>query len=273
MSFSRHAQTLLYESFRHAQGDQPNQVHFMFGYALLLRDAKVPFDLSVRDSLLDRVRNRQLPQGHLAMPNADQVRAQFEFWWRTMFDVFRAVQDDDLALLPSVRELRERMAHVGGEADMSSFTGEEMGRLAATLAEYRARTEKRLSAYDVIGGRFLPGMIRVEHNFQGVGARWTYRPREDGGDPHESRMLSYYRRLAGREQLDLPGQVYAIAARRLDWLAEHEPAHPVHLAYRDLVNAYNANHPEAPVTRLHLVPGETVSAERMRSQRSLTGGR
>ncbi|MEV7043749.1 hypothetical protein [Amycolatopsis sp. NPDC051061] len=46
--------------------------------------------------------------------------------------------------------------------------------------------------------------------------------------------------------------IYRALCRRLSWLHESEPHSPVSAEYQELVNAYNATHPGAPVQRLHV---------------------
>lgn len=55
-SFSRHAQTLLYDPFLHAQGSQVMQVHLMHAYLLLVWQEGVAIDFSLRETLAARRR-------------------------------------------------------------------------------------------------------------------------------------------------------------------------------------------------------------------------
>jgi hypothetical protein len=206
VSLSRHAQTLLYESFRHAQGNQPAQVHFMQAYALLLRQTGVEIDFSLKDRLAHRIRAKQVPIGHMDIPNLIQVRAQFEFWWFIMWDIFSAIYLTDSQHLPTREKLDRRAIAVGGTCEMSSFTDKEMEALSHAFTPYRVADFSTLRPSEIVNQYFLPNLISVERNFQGRGSRYATRPRTDGGDVHESKMLDHCAKAVRRLQRKSPAQ-------------------------------------------------------------------
>lgn len=243
--FRRRVQTLLYESFRHAQGDQRLQIHFIESYARLLRGQGVSIDPAVRDELLPRIRSRRLPHGHAAIPNGRQVVAQFEFWWLTLWDLLVSVYAEDSGLVPSSAQLADRTILVGGTTEMSSFTLEEMRQIDEGLAPYRDRDDPVRSSAEIIRERFLPNLIRVEWNFQGNGTRYSARPRTDGGDIHASKMLEYCDRAVAAsadQSADPVTQIYLEVSSRLAWLAVHQTQDPTYVAYTKFIASYNANH-------------------------------
>jgi hypothetical protein len=250
----RHVQTLLYESFRHAQGDQALQVHFIHCYAHLLRAAAVPLDLSVRDQFVDRIRNRQVPRGHQVIVNLDLVRSQFEFWWLNMWDVLLSVYMEDPGLLPGPDQLAARSVATGGTPEMSSYTDDEMERLDAGFDAYRTDDPPREFSF-VVHERFLPRLLEVEWNFQGNGPRYRSRPRTDGGDVHESKLLSHCEKALThleRSTLDMIDRIYLAVCNRLEWLTHHQVGDPVSVFYRRLIAAYNSHHVAGPVRQLHV---------------------
>lgn len=254
VSLSRHAQTLLYESFRHAQGNQPAQVHFMKAYALLLRQTGVEIDFSLKDRLAHRIRSKQVPIGHMDIPNLIQVRAQFEFWWLIMWDIFSAIYLTDSQHLPTREKLDRRAIAVGGTCEMSSFTGEEMEALSHAFTPYRVADFSTLRPSEIVNEYFLPNLIRVERNFQGHGSRYATRPRTDGGDVHESKMFDHCAKAVRRLQRKITGPIdliYVYVCERLDWLSRNQPDNPVYVDYLSLIDFYNTNHPHAPATALH----------------------
>ncbi|GAA5175188.1 hypothetical protein GCM10023321_80720 [Pseudonocardia eucalypti] len=249
--FRRTVQTLLYESFRHAQGDQRLQIHFIESYARILREQGVSIDPAVRDELVPRIRSRRLPRGHLAISNRQQVAAQFEFWWLTLWDLLVSVYAEDSRHVPSSARLADRMVLVGGTTEMSSFTPAEMRQIDEGLAPYRDQDDPAKSSAQIIWERFLPNLIRVEWNFQGNGARYPARPRTDGGDIHESKMLGYCDRAAAvsvDQASDPVNQIYLEVSRSLAWLAAHRPQDPTYAAYTRLIASYRANHQRATAT-------------------------
>lgn len=252
--FRRHIQALLYDSFRQAQGDQALQVHFIECYARRLRECGVPINPAIRAELTERIRARRLPRGHIPIPNVEQVRSQFEFWWLNTWDILLSVYSGDATRLPAAGQLTARMVSVGGTPEMSSYTPDEMRRLNDGFAPYRDGPDPARSAREIIHERFLPSLIRVESYFQGNGPRYAARPRTDGGDIHESRMLGHCRRAhfqAGRGTAEIIDHIYLEVSHRLSWLASHRPSDGTYVAYTELVRAYNRNHPGTPSADLH----------------------
>lgn len=254
-AFRRHVRKLHRESFAAAQGDQPTQLHFIQAYARYMLISGVPIDLPVRDEVIERVRRQRLPAGHLLVPDAAQRRAQFEFWWFGMWDVLSAVYSGLPDYLPSRAELDDRVDAVGGTPEMSSFSEREMRRLARALAFYR-RCDITVGPNVVVELLLLPSMIRTELGFQGRSERYPARPRTDGGDVHESRLLTRCE-LALQHyhhgKADVVDRIYRQLCRQLSWLERVEPCNPVQVQYRELVDAYNATHPDHPRrARLHV---------------------
>ena len=249
-----HVRKLLRESFRAAQGDQPTQVHFIQAYARYMRLENVPLDLTVRDALIERVRRQRLPAGHLRIPDPAQRQAQFQFWWDNLWDILTAVYTGTSEFLPARAELDDRAHAAGGHAGMSSFTDAEMAALARTIGLYRRR-DAGPGPDLVIDELLLPALIRVELGFQGHSMRYPERPRTDGGDVHESKLLRHCSRALERYQQhtqDIVDRIYRMICRRLSRLADSNPNDPIYARYRTLVSAYNANHPDRPVARLHV---------------------
>jgi hypothetical protein len=268
-AFRRHARKLHRESFAAAQGDQPTQLHFIQAYARYLKTMGIPIDLPARDDALERIRHQRLPAGHLLVPDAGQRQAQFEFWWRLMWDVFAAVYSGRPEYLPSRAELDDRVRECGGRPEMTSFTELEMRRLARTLGFYR-RCDVADGPDVVIELFLLPSMIRTELGFQGRSERYPARPRTDGGDVYESRLLTRCE-LALQQyregKADIVDRIYRKMCRQLSWLDKVEPENPVRLQYQELVGAYNATHPDRPPRqRLHVpfleFPDEPAAAAR-----------
>ena len=267
VAFSRHAQTLLYESFRHAQGDQPNQVNFIQCYARILYETGIPLKSTDRLNLHERITKRRLPRGHAVIEDQERIRAQFEFWWLNMFDILESVYAETPSRLPNLMTLRERAARVRATEDMPSFSDDEMERLGAEFEQHRS-SQASTSFRDVLRRSFLPNLVRVELNFQGLpgpGAKYSERPRTDGGDVHESKLLTYCKRAAhhGLPPSDPVDIIYLGIRDHLEWLRDNDPSNETYLAYRKLVRAYNDNHPSATVTSLHIDSSSTEGVHYM----------
>lgn len=252
-SMRPHLQVLAYGSFRHAQGNQAAQAHFIQAYVRLLAQQGIPFEPSgmrVLDAIVGHLR---LPHGHADINDPVLVHAQFAFWARNIWDVIRSVYHDDPALIPDRRRLDQRAADVGGTREMTSFSDDELGALAAAFAFYRDRSSSRLSATEVVNTHLVPAIVNAELGFQGRGTRFVRRPRTDDGDVHESRMLGHCRKAARRYRdgrPDVVNQIYRAVCARLDRATGD--ADPLASRYRDLVAAYNRCHPDSTVARLHV---------------------
>lgn len=252
-SMRQHLQVLAYGSFRHAQGNQAAQVHFVQAYVRLLEQQGIPFEWSGMRVLDTIVRHLRLPHGHAHIDDPVLVHAQFAFWARNIWDVIRSVYHDDPALIPDRRRLDQRAAEVGGTREMTSFRDDELGTLAAAFGFYRARSSARLSATEVVDTHFVPALLDTELGFQGEGTRFVRRPRTDDGDVHESRMLSHCSKSARRYRdgrPDVVNQIYRAVCVRLDRATDDTD--PLTSRYRDLIAAYNRCHPGSTVARLHV---------------------
>ncbi|MFE3783997.1 hypothetical protein ACFXPA_38150 [Amycolatopsis sp. NPDC059090] len=221
----------------------------MQAYVRVLHCWQVPLDCSARDELLDRIRRGRIPIWHSVIESANQVQAQFEFWWLNLWDILHSVYAGEPGLILSADDLARRAENVGGTPEMSSFTSEEMEKAAAGFSPYRAE-ETPWSYSDVIRDHFLPSLIRVETNFQGLGARYSSRPRTDGSDVHESIMMRQCLAVnrEGGGPVDL---IYETVIKLLDWQESNAPHGRNHVTYRALVDAYNRCHPNSPVLALH----------------------
>lgn len=196
------------------------------------------------------------------MPNEKQQVAQFEFWWLNTWDILLAVYAGDPHLLPGREQLDARAAAVGGTSDMSSFTTREMDVLAEGFTTYRADDAHLSRSREVAISRFLPNLIRVEHNFQGRGQKYSRRPREDGGDPYESKLLTYCREALKRFRRGAPNlidHIYLEICQRLDRLVHSDVSSPMRQSYTSLIADYNAHHPDARLPMLH-VPSDDLPA-------------
>lgn len=249
----REQQRLWYWSFAYAQGDQAVQVHVIQCCARLMREQGEPLDQPAATAPLGKFR---LPAGHTPVADPTQILAQAQFWWDLMRDLLNAVDLHDPTLLPNREQLEQRALRVGGTKEMSSFTDEEMAALDYAIDLYRGDASDSLTSTDVVERHLVPNLIRVELAFQGHGTRWAYRPRTDGGDPHTSRLLEYCesaRRHHTAGVLTLLDRMAVQVCARLDSLATVPPgSEPVAARYRDLLEAYNTNHPSDRVARLHV---------------------
>ncbi len=266
-SMRPHLQVLAYGSFRHAQGNQAGQLHFVQAYVRLLAQQGIPFERSGMGILDAIVGHLRLPHGHADINDPVLVRAQFAFWARNIWDVIRSVYHDAPDLLPDRRRLDQRAAEVGGTREMTSFTDDELAALAAAFAYYRAPSSIRLSATDIVDTHLVPALLETELGFQGEGTRFVRRPRTDGGDVHESRMLGHCRKAAQRYRdgrPDVVNQIYRAVCARLDRAVDD--ADPLASRYRDLVAAYNRCHPASALVRLH-VPEDSFSERRPGGER------
>jgi uncharacterized membrane protein YczE len=256
-SLRRHVQVLAYDSFRHAQGNQALQVHFIQAYVRRLCELGVPFDPTAGVALKQHVQRLRLPHGHIDVPDVAQVRAQFAFWSALLWDIVLAVYTDAPSRLPDRHRLDLLAAQVGGTPAMSSFTDEEMTALAAALAVYRDPATSTVNWTDVVEQQFVPALVRVELGFQGHGTRYPQRPRTDDGDPHEARLLGHCTRaLRGHDRgtPDVVAAIYRVVCGRLDQLNSDDAAlDPAAATYRELIAAYNRNHPgDDDVDALHV---------------------
>ncbi|OLZ51651.1 hypothetical protein BS329_15405 [Amycolatopsis coloradensis] len=253
----RHVHLLSYMSFRHAQGSQPVQLHFMQAYARILRDTGVTVDPGLRSATpREVIRQRALPTNHLDIPDPALISAQLEFWWLLMWDVLDAVRTRDHTHLPSRRDLLDRMNAVGGNQEMSSFTDEELTALDSALDLYRNAAADQLAGDVIAVTYFLPALLHVERGFQGAGTRFPARPRTDGGDVHDSLLLTHCRAARDRYRkgtTDITDRVYHAVCRHLDRAERDDTA--LHGSYRALVASYNRNHPQELEPRLH-TPGD-----------------
>ncbi|MFI5591262.1 YitT family protein [Amycolatopsis sp. NPDC051758] len=256
MTLARHVQRLAYIGFQHGQGSQALQVHFVQAYIRILAENDVPHVPQTREELAARAARLQPPSGHLNVEDDQLVRAQFTFWAYNTWDVVAAVYHDKPSLLPNRAILDERAANVGGTADMTSFTDAEMTALAEAFATYHSTPAAQLSASQVIDLHLVPALIEVELGFQGTSDRWPQRPRTDGGDVHESRLLTHChtaleRHRQGRARVT--DQIYHRMCHRLDALTAAPPANdPLASRYEELIAAYNRNHPGERAPRLHV---------------------
>ncbi|MEU4198266.1 hypothetical protein AB0E69_40665 [Kribbella sp. NPDC026611] len=224
-----------------------SQLHFVQAYLRHLHADGVRYDGTARTELAAAARAARLPTAHLAIPDTALIEAQFAFWWELVCDVAAAVSARDHRLLPDDAVLRRRISDVGGRPEMSSFRDEEMDELIAVLATYRSTAADELTPHDVTAHRFVPQLLRVELGFQGSGPRYPRRPRPEGSDPHESLLRSHCRHAqarAGAGTADIVDRIYLEVSRTLD-AAGNE-------VYQRLIDAYNANHPGAEVTSLHI---------------------
>jgi hypothetical protein len=262
-SYRRHAQILAYISFRHAQGNQPLQVHYIESYVRILRALGVTPAAGDRDALAEHIRRLRLPLGHMEIPDATLVDVQFAFWWANIWDITLAVFTGDHRHLPTRARLDERVTELGGTTDMSSFTDVELTDLAAAFDRHRSASATALGPVEVVERYVVPALIEVEFGFQGSGDRYPTRPRTDGGDIHESRMAEHCLRALRRYREGRPDptdRIYRAICHRLDQLSLPTfVPDPTAGRYRDLVGAYNHTHPADPVVRLH-VPDEFFPA-------------
>ncbi len=253
----REQQRLWYWSFAYAQGDQAVQVHVIECCARLMRESGQPLRPGPAAAPLEKFR---LPGGHVEVPDSTQIRAQAAFWWDLMRDLVAAVEHHTPAALPNRSQLEHRARQAGGTKEMSSFTDEEMAALAQAIGLYRGEASDALTAGDVVERHLVPNLLRVEMAFQGYGTRWAYRPRTDEGDPHGSRLLEYCesaRRHSAAGVLTLLDRMALQVCARLDHLAAvPDGTEPIADRYRDLVEAYNSNHPGHRVARLHVPTSE-----------------
>lgn len=255
VNFRQHIQRVSYQSFQHAQGDQPAQVHFLQCYARMLR-RHAPIDDTARTASPDQLGNRALPRGHMPVPLL-QKAAQFKFWWWLLWDIVTSVYSDNPAALPDRTLLDERAGALGATAEMSSFTDEEMTALAAALAIYRdTPASSAWTVHYLASTLWLPNLVRVEIGFQGHGRRYPKRPRTDRGDPHVSRLAQECAKAATSWRPgELTSELYLLTCRVLDEATDSDPtgeADALGTTYRTLVAAYNDNHPEQQVARLHI---------------------
>src|SRR5205807_2446374 len=120
-----------------------------------------------RYDLSPKTMPRELPKWHLDIQNSLQVSAQFQFWWENLWDIAVSVYASRTDCLPGAARLEARMAEVGGEPSMSSFTPDEMSRLRVAFDMYRLEERVKLSATDVVETQFVPELIETETGFQG----------------------------------------------------------------------------------------------------------
>lgn len=251
--FSRCIRKGFRASFWAAQGNQVLQVHFLQAYARYMVIDRIPRDPTARHIQQESMREQLIPHGHVQV--LDKVRrAQNEFWWQLMWDILDAAYDGVPECLPSRAELDDRIRACGGDPTMSGFSDEQMTPLARALGLYRRR-DIAPGPNVVIELLFLPGVIEVERGFQGAGVHYPQRPRTDGGDVHQSRLASYCQRACVHYHegtADIVDRIYRMLCERLTWLAAARIDDPVHIAYRELVDAYNTHHRGQHVEQLHV---------------------
>ncbi|WP_219152402.1 hypothetical protein [Amycolatopsis sp. TNS106] len=224
--------------------------------------------LPPRQRLLDNATNLTVPTGHLAVDNW-LARAQFLFWSYNIWDIAQSVLTNDPEALPDRSQLDDRARAAGARPGMSSFSEVELTSLAAAFESYRSTRPESLTAQVVVSERFLPHLLYVELGFQGHGDPYPARPRTDGGDEHESRLLRHCL-TAHRHFSDATpsttDQIYRQVCRRLDGLLLPPADRRNAATYTKLIESYNVRHPMATVTRLHVPerafpPGRTQPAE------------
>ena len=271
MTWARHLRHLSYASFRHAQGNQAVQVHFVQSYLRAVLEHGTPGTLSPLERILDRARRLAVPAGHLPVDRA-LSRAQFLFWSHNIWDIARSLVEHDPAVLPNRGLLDARAADVGAAPGMSSFNEPELAELAGAFEIYRTGVATTWAAAEVIDKLFVPQLLEVELGFQGLGARYPRRPRTDGGDKHESRMLGHCRtahtRFA-RGKASITDVVYRQVCRRLDQLCGSTAAGTAVAGRYDLlIQLYNQRHPGSFVSLLHVPendfarkPGDPVESQ------------
>ncbi|RSM80589.1 hypothetical protein DL991_10790 [Amycolatopsis sp. WAC 01375] len=101
ITWSRHLRHLAYASFRHAQGSQAAQVHFVQSYLRTVLEHGTPGTLPPLKPILDRAQRLSVPTGHLPVDNA-LSRAQFLFWSHNIWDIARSLVERDPACCPIV---------------------------------------------------------------------------------------------------------------------------------------------------------------------------
>ncbi|OXM44260.1 hypothetical protein CFP71_40620 [Amycolatopsis thailandensis] len=220
-----------------------------------------PGTLPPLERILDHARRLAVPAGHLAVDNA-LSRAQFLFWAHNIWDVARSLVEHDSALLPDRELLEARAADVGAQPGMSSFSEPELAELAGAFEVYRTRYATTSAAAQVIDELFVPQLLEVELGFQGIGARYPRRPRIDGGDAHESRLLGHCRTAHTRytqAKTSVTDLVYRQVCRSLDQLRGcPSPTNAVVARYDLLIRLYNQRHPGSSVPLLH-IPADTFT--------------
>ena len=196
-----------------------------------------------------------LPVGHTAAPARvpGLVGGVYRFWWRAFLDVIRYRYR--LAPLPSDAELDERMEACGVPLHgTSSSSWEEMAAIHAAYDVYRDDpTTVTEPAIDLVRRCVEPHLAREWHWQRHRRPRG--RTRRDGPrpDPHELALRDHIRAALATpvETRDLYDELLVLMAAELDALAAGVGVPRLRLLYRRLLDAYNANHPAAPISALH----------------------
>lgn len=241
--------TLVFRSFDHSQGNQQLQVDTIEWAVKRWRDNGFQVDPTSEEKLTSRVSRMRTPKGH-SLVGDEEIRAQFGLWWANTWDIIRANYDGED--VPSLEALQERAIQLAERHQVPSLAKEKMDNVAARMQEHRPET----SASECLTMFVVPRLIEVEYSYQ---IDQPYHPvrgrqRTDGGDRCESKMLTHctsaLAKLGMGKPLPFFDEMYVGISNYMDKV--EDGAQPEIMAqYESLVAAYNVNHPEDTIERLH----------------------
>ena len=196
-----------------------------------------------------------LPGGHTGAPAKvpGLVGGVYRFWWQAFLDVIRYRYR--LAPLPTDAELDERMEACGVPLHgTSSSSWEEMTAIHAAYGVYRDDPATVAESAARLVRRCVEPHLAREWHWQRY-RRPRSRTHRDGPrpDPHAMGLRDHVRAAltTPAEARDLYDELLVLMAAELDALASGHGALRLRLLYRRLLDAYNTNHPIAPITVLH----------------------
>jgi hypothetical protein len=250
---------LFYHSFGHAQGRLVLQIDFFSYVALLWKEQGIQLNAALESELQEQLFSFQPPQGHQIV-DTGEVKAQFQFWWETMWDIFKYYQivSNESTLPISVERLQARALRWSGEDAYysnrySSLRGDKMQKL---VDRFTMNASKSTYGH-ILAELLLPNILSVESYFQGE-PRYSEdigRQRIDSGDKFESRFRTYcltaLRKQLKNEKLNIFDEIYLKIVEYLDDSRCAKEPNPCTESYKRLIELYNQNHPTALVENLH----------------------
>jgi len=241
-------------SFADSQGDQPLQLHVMQYSLKKIMENGTPAEWSVEDEYADTIKNRRLPKGHLVV-SENQIRPEFSFWWRMLWNCVRANYLHDSAQLLSIDELRDFAWSVGGTEEHSNFTPAEFALMDEHLQKYRPDSQSRMTANEALVQNLLPRLIQTEYDWQ-TNVKWPEgRPRSDDSDKHESIWWRFAKAVQHKFEHNAPLTImdimYVEIAEHMDYIMTVDRDGDLAKSYLRLLDAYSGNHPDEPATSLY----------------------
>lgn len=248
-------------TFASSAGRQYAQLCDMVALVALLQRRAAPSAADWRTlrsaAMIETVAALPLPDGHTRSPlrTPGQVGGVYRFWWLALRDAFELRHHG--TPLPGPVALDNRMAACGVPLYVtSSSTWEELAGLRASFAGYRDDPTAATAPPEVLARRCLEPHLAGELHWQ-THRRPRGRTGDGRPDGHELGLRTHILDAVATptHRRSVYDELFLLLRDRLDRVIETRHRDPAARRLADLharvVTAYNANHPDAPITALH----------------------